>query len=505
MVEIQRNCSRCQWVGGLAVLGAIALTLVARSAEADGAKPDKVRPGQAKGVDPIADAKPDKVRPGQAKGVDPIADAKPDKVRPDQAKGVDPIAPAKSLLPAAPKAAPTGWSMDISDLAKVPELAFWDPLPRDRPEATVTRMTAKINAENRHETDRFMHLLVEHRPDLAGLPFVLGKACRLEKLRSRAFASTVNMVQDSLRKMKTSGSLDDFWANFTDDQWRFTNPVAPDWIAGSTASFMQILAPESPQMRQRLVKYLAGIEHPETTRALARLAVFSAETEVRTAAHAALKNRPAKDCTDVLVEGVRYPWPAVTQHALESVIKLKRTDLVPKLVELLDGPDPREPVVKEESKKKSTVVRELVRVNHHRNCLLCHAPGNQPNVTNSRDIVSGAVPLPNQPLPEPSDGYRGSSPDLFVRVDVTYLRQDFSLYQRVENADPWPMMQRFDYLIRNRVLTDAEVKAHAARVEQREPGYLSRYHQAIHAALRDLTGHNPAPNAQAWRESLAQR
>src|SRR5262249_31743576 len=55
------------------------------------------------------------------------------------------------------------------------------------------------------------------------------------------------------------------------------------------AALMQVLAPESPSVRLGLVKYLAGVSHPEATRALARLAVFSQEDEVRLAAVEALK------------------------------------------------------------------------------------------------------------------------------------------------------------------------------------------------------------------------
>jgi hypothetical protein len=467
MVGIQRNSSHARWALALTVVGSLAWTLVVRSADAGD------------------------TQLGNGKQVQP--------------KQLHPSKAEMDLLPAAPKTAPKAWSLNVADLAQVPELAFWDPLPHRVPELMVSAMTAKINAANRQQTDRFMHLLVKHRPDLSGLPFILGDACRLQTARSQAFTSTVNMVQDSLRKLKTDGQLDAFWANFADDHKRFTRPVTPDWIGGSTAALMQILAPESPAMRRRLVEYLAGIDHPETTGALARLAVFSAEKEVRNPAQATLRNRPAKDCTEILLGGVRYPWPAVTERALESVVKLGRTDLVPKLVDLLDAPDPREPTVKDINRKKTTMVRELVRVNHHRNCLLCHAPGNNPDVTNSADIVSGAVPLPTQPLPEPSEGYGGSSPDQFVRVDVTYLRQDFSLFQPVENARPWPRMQRFDFLVRTRVLTDAEVKAHAAQVQQREPGYVSPYHRALQAALRELTGRDAAPNAHAWRQALARR
>ena len=67
---------------------------------------------------------------------------------------------------------------------------------------------------------------------------------------------------------------------------------------------MQILAPESPSLRLGLVKYLSKLAHPEATHALARLAVFSTEDEVRLAAVAALQDRRQGDYTDVLVRGL---------------------------------------------------------------------------------------------------------------------------------------------------------------------------------------------------------
>ena len=39
---------------------------------------------------------------------------------------------------------------------------------------------------------------------------------------------------------------------------------------------------------------------------------------------------------------------------------------------------------------------------------------------------------------------------IFVRADVTYLRQDFSVMQSVENPGKWPALQRFDFLVRIR-------------------------------------------------------
>ena len=144
-------------------------------------------------------------------------------------------------------------------------------------------------------------------------------------------------------------------------------------LLARVAALMQILAPESPALRLGLVKYLAAVSHAEATRALARLAVFSEEDEVRQAAVNALKVRRERDYTDVLLAGFRYPLPAVGKRAADALIKLERKDVIPQLVDVLDETDPRAPTAGD----KGTVVRELVRINHHRNCLLCHAPGNE--------------------------------------------------------------------------------------------------------------------------------
>src|SRR5207302_8029660 len=139
-----------------------------------------------------------------------------------------------------------------------------------------------------------------------------------------------------------------------------------------------------------------------------------------------------------------------------ALVKLERTDLVPNLVDLLDAPDPRTPAVKVVDGKPVPVVRELVRINHHRNCLMCHAPGSAPNV--SPETFTAPVAIPGQPLPGPSEGYGMSQPDILVRLDVTYLRQDFSVMQPVADAHPWPEIQRFDFLVRNRVLSEEAAK-----------------------------------------------
>jgi len=112
------------------------------------------------------------------------------------------------------------------------------------------------------------------------------------------------------------------------------------------------------------------------------------------------------------------------------MLKLGRNDLVSSLIDVLERPDPRAPQSREMDGKKVTVVRELVRVNHHHNCLLCHAPATETREKSPASETAKLEGLTAQ-IPVPSESmvayYRPSSPDILVRFDVTYLRQDFSL------------------------------------------------------------------------------
>src|SRR5262249_5566483 len=130
------------------------------------------------------------------------------------------------------------------------------------------------------------------------------------------------------------------------------------------------------------------------------------------------------------------------------------------LKRLLDEAAPTVPFV--DSKHQTYMVREMVRVNHFSNCLLCHAPS-----TNVADLVRGAVPDPSQPLPPPTGRYYESDKGMFVRADVTYLKQDFSVPQPVDKPGKWPVMQRFDYLVRTRpaTMTDHQRPASKQREE----------------------------------------
>src|SRR5207249_4597402 len=71
--------------------------------------------------------------------------------------------------------------------------------------------------------------------------------------------------------------------------------------AARVAALMQVLAPEAPSMRLGLVKHVSATAHVDATKALARLAIFTVEEEVRQAAVEALKVRREQDYTDILL------------------------------------------------------------------------------------------------------------------------------------------------------------------------------------------------------------
>ena len=453
---------------------------------------------------------------------------------------IDPKAPLEKLLPEPPVMPRPASPWLVKDLAAVPEIQFQKPLPKpeniafqegefkivmgkeeivsktgdiqDNEKKTfrIIQEIAHINHLNAKGTDHFLKLLIKQRTDLAGLPFAMGDACRMPKSTSRQFKTEVESVRNAL-----TVSSPEFWKHYR-PQAEKAEAEGTSPVRARIAALMQMLAAESPGVRKGLVQYLKGIEGAEATTALARLAVFSFEEDVRTAALEAIKNRPEKDSAEIVLSGLRYPWPAVSANAAQAIATLLRKDLVPALVAFLDEPDPRAPVETKIVGRKAIVVRELVRLNHHQNCLLCHAPGNTADITfddfgRAREVVTGPVPVPDQEF----TGYGFGFPDLLVRADVTYLRQDFSLMQPVKDSPDLTHQpphgqevrpaatQRHDFLVRTREITSREADAYRVWREKQGPDYRSPQHQAALQALRAITGLDAGPTSEAWRRQLA--
>jgi hypothetical protein len=412
----------------------------------------------------------------------------PASAQPSQAK-VDSKTPITELLPRPPTAAPTIVLPD--KLIQVAEVEFQAREGRMAKESDVVRslreQIAKIEAVNAASPDAFIRILRERRSDLQGLPFQMGESCRLELSRWASFRQAL----DTLRESGPGSELEVFWKQYRTALSEQDANHLPDFLVDKSvvdlrrgrqarvnparvATLMQVLAPKSARMRMGLVEYLAGVAHLEARRALAKLVIFSEEKDVRDAALRALKLRCERDYTEMLTEGLRYPWPPVAERAADAIIKLERKDLIPTLVGLLAQPDPRRPV----RAGKTEVIRELVRINHHRNCLLCHAPGNA-DLRDDKISVFAPIPLPTRPL---SGGYfTQPTPNLVVRIDVTYLRQDFSRML--------PKMQRFDFLVRTRNVNKKEAEALTDALEsQRVREGASPYDRVILKTLRALRG-----------------
>jgi hypothetical protein len=319
-------------------------------------------------------------------------------------------------------------------------------------------------------------LLIDARSDLAGLPLRRGTACRL----TPTAAAHLDTCSGALRGMAREPSALHKLLNDED-------PKVNMWLkAESVSVLMQMLMAETAAVREVLAEQLSRIEGKPATEALAQLALFDLAPGVRERAIRALATRPASDYRLLLLRGFEHPWPAVADHAAEAIVALKWKDTVPTLVRLLETPDPQAPYRKVAG--GPSFVRELVRVNHLRNCLLCHPPS-----FDTQDKVRGLVPSPNRPLPvQPVVSWRSEpSPGLFVRADVTYLKQDFATMMPVDNPGAWPNTQRFDFFVRERIASYHDLKK-AGRDEHK---------QSLLFALHELTGQK-LDSADNWKKWL---
>jgi len=387
----------------------------------------------------------------------------------------------------------------------------------------IAHMMDKMNFANSKKVDQFVVALLDKRSDMKGMPMAMGDSCRLSPERSNQFVTELSQLRVAMAQSPNGAGLENRIASFAAG-----NKGNGKSKSARLAAMMQVLGPESVQMRQEMIKHVSTFNDLESTQALAKLAIFSEEESVRTSAINVLKGRQQKDYTDILLSGLNYPWPAVAQNAGDAIVKLNRTDLIPKLVETLERPDPRTP----QSQNGKQIVREMVKINHLRNCMLCHPPRSADQNLNGgfgggvaiddAGVVEGKggiqavavgnasvlaqVPIPNQPLPiSPGNGggYGSFSvPETLVRFDVTYLRQDFSVMLPVNDHQPWPQMQRFDFLVRTREVTSEEAKAYRDLLRPAGAGDLSPYQRAAVTALRALTGRDAEPTAPAWRKVL---
>jgi hypothetical protein len=342
--------------------------------------------------------------------------------------------------------------------------------------------------------------LMAQRPDLFGLRPRTGIAARISKEE----ALTLQVLSQVLRG-HVEASMPGIGKGVVDLRpdadmlrKRLFNPQTQGvWLkADAIPTLRQLLMHEDRNARLMLVEALARMPNPQASVELAQRALFDLHPDVRGAALLALKGRRIHEFEEVLVQALRYPWPAIAEHAAEALVALDLRDMVPKLLALLDAKEMGEPFTLEWGGKRLAVVTELVRVNHHHNCLLCHARSHSPG-----DPLRKEVPNVHEriPLPASKGSYQKSgSVNVYVRADITYLRQDFSVLQPVANHGPhWPAEQRFDYLLRLWPLNEQQLQLAYDRLK--DFALASPQREALLFVLRELTGQDAGPSVEDWR------
>lgn len=366
--------------------------------------------------------------------------------------------------------------------------------------------------------------LLSVRPDLRMLPIRFGERCKLDGKQAVAFDGLARKLHEYLDRFLPetlegrSGTTEKLRQTLLTEM----HGKKPEWLRPEAVPpLVQILMGEETPIRKILVEILSKIEGTKSTIALAQRAVFDFSPEVREAAVAALKDRPAAVYRPVLVKALRYPWAAPAQHAAEALVELHDSGSAPLLVSLLDLPDPAGPLTVNNNRR---VLQDVVRLNHIHNCLICHAPA-----ASSSDLILGVdpfVPLParlqTSSMRAASQGAAGRYTDgasafrannggsqrtvwlpLLIRADITFMRQDFSVRQTVGfmNVPFWGPLgsrhQRFDYVLRTRVLP----RKLYTRLEE-SIGERTSYPQrdAVLFALRELTGKDAGPTTEAWMQ-----
>jgi hypothetical protein len=266
---------------------------------------------------------------------------------------------------------------------------------------------------------------------------------------------------------------------------QFSDPLA--WTkAEAVPTLTQMLQTENTPVRLLMVDLLGKIPGKEAGTVLAQRAVFDLAPGVREKAVEALANRPKHEFQQTLLDALRWPWQPAADHAAEALAALQMKEAVPELVGMLKEPDPKLPFTKD----KATFVREVVRINHLSNCLLCHAPS-----LSKDDLVRAQVPVPGESLTPP---YYGGTEGSFVRADITFLRQDFSLVQPVTNPGKWPGHQRFDYLLRTRKATTKEVTLLAGLKKEKKLDDPYSQRDAVLFALRGITKTDMGSRTESW-------
>ena len=108
-----------------------------------------------------------------------------------------------------------------------------------------------------------------------------------------------------------------------------------------------MLQVESESVRENLIEMLSKNKHSSSSEALVNRALFDFSPAIREKAIEQLMDRRREDYWSALIDGLRYPWPPIADHAAKAIITVgsggSRIAAIRPLVELLDKPDPAAP------------------------------------------------------------------------------------------------------------------------------------------------------------------
>ena len=359
------------------------------------------------------------------------------------------------------------------------------------------RTEQKMQGERISESQEPLMEMLKDRKDLEGLPLVMGEKCRLDESESY----TMGRVSNSL------GSLVNRNEPYLNSDGK--NKLRKEVAVQACTKMMnhslkvdkegtqrlltvdQILQARPKELRLAFVESLAEEEFQTAVNLLTCYVKYDLDSDVRMAATKALSNFPAKSYRAKLLQGLDYPWVPAAQHSAEAIVRLNDTKAVPMLVDKLKNQDPN---TIRQTEPGVYVKRELVAINHLKNCVLCHA--------DTRKSGLGNAPVPEWNRPLPRLYYGAKSEALNVRADVTYMRQDFSVMQDIHDDQRprfWPKRQRMDYVVKSTVLNS---ETSIDRLHRSQPTEVSEYRDAIIFALQMLTDLKPADNSYKNWKSL---
>lgn len=368
-------------------------------------------------------------------------------------------------------------------LANVPEIRYV--------RTEIGESYLKSNAQTPGQPNQVLSRIEQH-PLMSGMPWRKGSECITDEKSAAALLENAREIRVAFSMARISPNSGADPEETVRKAWKDVSRMR-SWRNDKLAPLLvQIVQPERIEYRLLLVEMLFHIGEREATRALARLAVFDPDQLVRKRAIDRLCQLPRTYGRDELLAGLRHLWTPAVANAAHALVALEDTDAVWDLVPMLNLTDPARPFTVNED--ETPRVRELIRMNHNHNCVVCHAPAQFDRET--RVVVR--VPKPGSPIVEfPSIVYYNESPsDNLVRFDVTYLRQDFSATMPCTNQDQWPHSQRFDFLVRTRPATPMEIC-----VGGDDRTIFSQREAVIHV-LRTLTGKDGGDSASKWQQIL---